>query len=70
MAYGLHKEIDAVAVYEYLHLNYIPNPESIFEKVAKLPPGSWLSVTEGQIVQKQWYRLTDTSHNNAVSGNR
>lgn len=66
MAYGLHKEIDAVAVYEYLHLNYIPNPESIFEKVAKLPPGSWLSVTKGQIVQKQWYRLTDTSHNNPV----
>jgi len=41
---GIPKELDAVSLYTYLQLNYIPGPQSIFKNVRKLAPGHYIRI--------------------------
>jgi len=41
---GIPKELDAVSLYTYLQLNYIPGPQTIFKNVSKLAPGNFIRV--------------------------
>ena len=41
---GIPKELDEVSLFSYLQLNYIPPPWSIFKKVTKLQPGTWMKI--------------------------
>ena len=43
---GLKLEVDKQAVYSFLHLGYIPSPQSIYKDVSKIKPGHWLKVSE------------------------
>ncbi|MBN1992337.1 MAG: asparagine synthase (glutamine-hydrolyzing) [Anaerolineae bacterium] len=45
---GLPRTIDLVALNEYLSFEYVPTPRTIFQGIAKLPPGHALSFAEGQ----------------------
>ena len=48
-------EIDPLGLGNYLHLMSIPDPGSILKGVAKLPPGHYLIVENGQVgVKKYW----------------
>ena len=38
------KKIDLDSVNEYLNLNYIPNPKTIFKNIFKIPPGSVINI--------------------------
>ena len=44
MALGIPKEPDEVSLFTYLQLNYIPGPDSIFKRVKKVAPGSYLKL--------------------------
>lgn len=48
--------ISARAIAQYLAFGYVPDPDCIFDGVRKLPPGHWLSWTEGEApaVQRYW----------------
>ena len=48
-------ELSPVSLQQYLHFGYIPNPNSIFEGIFKLPPGSILEFSRNQItVERYW----------------
>jgi asparagine synthase (glutamine-hydrolysing) len=36
-----HKEINAHALHRFLHLGYIPQPETVFTSIKKFPAGKW-----------------------------
>ena len=58
MNFGIPRRIDMVSLYQYLQLNYIPAPASIFKGVKKLVPGrTCLSAQHGKVTRKQWYKI-------------
>lgn len=68
LAYGISKDIDYVSLYQYLQVNYIPYPNSIFKHVQKLQPGHYLTIEKRKVVEKKYYtipyeenRVIDTS---------
>ncbi|WP_017303182.1 asparagine synthase (glutamine-hydrolyzing) [Spirulina subsalsa] len=52
---GISRNIDLVALNEYLSFEYIPTPRSIFQNIAKLPPGHALSFYDGQLKIWQYW---------------
>lgn len=57
LAFGIPKKIDLTSLYNYLQLNYIPGPASIFRGVKKLRPGYYLHIRKGKIMTKAWYKI-------------
>jgi asparagine synthase (glutamine-hydrolysing) len=51
------KEIDPQALDLYLTLNYIPAPWTIFRKIRKLEPGSYLVAENGKITIERYWDL-------------
>jgi len=49
------REIDFDALQLYVAYNYIPAPYTIWKTARRLPPGHWMRVQDGQIVQIQAY---------------
>jgi len=48
-------QIDEKAIDEYITLGYIPHPRSIFKKIKKLDPGSFIEIDEnGFNISKYW----------------
>jgi len=47
--------INQVAINEYLHLGYIPEPHSIYKNIYKFPAGSWAKIdSKGFEIKKYW----------------
>jgi asparagine synthase (glutamine-hydrolysing) len=57
LAYGITKELDQTSLFEYLQLNYIPAPFSIFKNVTKLKPGKYLQISKGEVTEKEYYKI-------------
>ncbi len=59
IALGIPKELDEVSLYNFLKLNYIPGPDSIFRNVQKLEPGHFLKVDSRQstVDSRPYYRI-------------
>lgn len=57
MALGVPKVLDRVSLSAYLHLNYIPGPWSIFERVYKLEPGHWIKASSNGIENTKYYKV-------------
>src|SRR5205807_7230992 len=52
---GLRREIDTISLQQYLALEHIPAPRTIFRGVNKLPAGSLLIFTEADVhVRRYW----------------
>ena len=52
---GLDKEINKNSIADFLHLGFIPAPNSIFKNIKKLVPGSYLKInSEGIAITKYW----------------
>ncbi|MBI5209266.1 MAG: asparagine synthase (glutamine-hydrolyzing) [Elusimicrobia bacterium] len=54
---GLSKEIDPSAIDEYLTLQYIPAPKTIYRGVKKLPPGHVLVYEGGRSTVRRYWDL-------------
>ena len=55
--YGIEKDLDYTSLHSYLQLNYIPAPNTIFQKVKKLLPGHYLKVVNSQLSIKNYYTI-------------
>jgi asparagine synthase (glutamine-hydrolysing) len=68
--YGIEKDINYSSLYTYLQLNYIPAPDTIFQKVKKLLPGHYLRINNGHLTIDKYYCVpfqNQTAQNNAIS---
>jgi asparagine synthase (glutamine-hydrolysing) len=57
MAYDIPKKLNYTSLTQYLQLNYIPQPFSIFENVRKLEAGHYLLVGQNVFEIKPYYEL-------------
>jgi asparagine synthase (glutamine-hydrolysing) len=51
--------VDELAVSDYFHLGYIPQPRSIYREVKKMPSGTVLKVKKGNVESKAYWKLND-----------
>ncbi len=54
---GVRREIDPLALDQYLSFLYIPAPRTIFKGINELPPGHFLTCHGNQVEVKQYYQL-------------
>jgi len=54
---GINKSIDLSALNNYLMLDYIPSPRSIFKNIRKLPPAHYLIYKNKSISLKRYWTL-------------
>lgn len=57
LAYNVPREIDYTSIQQYFSLGYIPEPNSIFQDVKKIEPGSYMIISKAQIISKRYYQL-------------
>ena len=65
---GMRAELNHGVLADYLHLGYVPAPDSIFKGIRKLPPATLLAVEGGKVTERRWWRLpehTDASVSDA-----
>jgi asparagine synthase (glutamine-hydrolysing) len=54
---GVAPELDRGALRSYLGLGYVPAPQSMFRGVTKLPPATVLSIADGRIEERRYWRV-------------
>ncbi|WP_072622850.1 asparagine synthase (glutamine-hydrolyzing) [Spirulina major] len=54
---GFPRSVDLVSLNEYLSFEYVPTPRSLFQGIAKLPPGHALSYQDGQLKLWQYWDI-------------
>ena len=57
LEYNIPRELNYIALLQYLQLNYIPQPHSIFEGVKKLEPGHYMYVSKKRFEKLPYYEL-------------
>jgi len=57
LALGAPRKLDYVSLSQYLQLNYIPAPATIFKGIKKIMPGEYLIIQGGKVLRKRWYRV-------------
>ncbi len=57
LTYGVSRELDYVSLQQFLQLNYIPAPNTIFKGVKKLLPGHYIYLKGSEFTQKRWYTI-------------
>lgn len=53
----IQKTINKTAIYQFLHLGFVPAPHSIYKNIFKLKSGSWLKVTKDGIDLLRYWNL-------------
>lgn len=64
---GLSRELDPQSVQDFLSLQYVPAPRSIFKVVKKLPPGHSMTWRNGQLSEPQRFWQLDYEPKLAIS---
>ncbi len=67
LKYGIEKDIDFASLATYLHLNYIPAPDSILKQVHKLMPGCCMKVGRKHLEIESYYQLPAEDLSNPLS---
>src|SRR5690349_14669903 len=68
--YGIEKDLDYNSLYIYLQLNYIPAPNTIFQKVKKLLPGHYIKIVNSQLSIVNYYQIPfdrEAAQNNSIT---
>jgi len=52
---AVSRDLDLLALRQYLLLDYVPAPRTIFGSVKKLRPGSWLHWRKGELTSGRYY---------------
>jgi asparagine synthase (glutamine-hydrolysing) len=63
----IHLEINYSAVYEYLHLGYIPAPHSIYQSIFKLDAGSYIKVSGRQLKIINYWNCASKLSSNVIT---
>ena len=63
---AITRRLDTVALNQYLSLEYVPTPRTIFENVKKLPPGNVLTVAEGRVDLRTYWDLDLSQGENSL----
>jgi len=56
-AMGIRKEIDKESLLGYLQMNYVPAHQTMIRNVFKLQPGHYIWIENGNVTQKQYYKI-------------
>src|SRR5690606_21483328 len=51
------REVDPAALESYLHLGYVPAPQSLFRGIEKLPPATLLTVERGGLRSRRYWEV-------------
>ena len=62
----IEKNIRLESLSDYLHLMYVPAPNTIYRGIKKLLPGHLLTVKDGQVIEKRYWDI-NFSVNSALS---
>ena len=57
LADGVDRDIDLQAMHDYLSLNYVPGPRSIFSAIRKLPPAHLLVCSNGTTRLRRYWSI-------------
>ena len=52
-------KINPLAINEFLHLGYIPEPHSIYENIHKLPSGTYFKIKGNRLIKCQYWNARD-----------
>jgi asparagine synthase (glutamine-hydrolysing) len=55
---ALPRRINLQSVYHFLGYEFVPEPDTMYEGVQKLPPGTWLQVKDGRIETGAYWDFT------------
>lgn len=55
--FSIPRRLDEVSFYQYLQLNYVPAPHSIWKDTRKLEPGHYLRVDGGSLSTHRYYHI-------------
>lgn len=53
------KEVNPAAIADFLHLGYIPAPQTIYKNIYKMSAGSWLKINASGLVQDKFWDLQE-----------
>lgn len=68
LAYGIPRTIDNESLYQYLQLNYIPQPYSILKDVKKLSAGHYAILKKNTAFEEHcWYKIEPKNRNISYS---
>ena len=62
----IDKSINKSSINNFLHLGYIPTPLSIYEKIHKMPAGSWMKLSKSGIETQKYWNLRNALNNNVI----
>ncbi len=61
LAYGVEHELDTVALYQYLQLNYTPAPATMFKGIKRLMPGECVSIDVKGVKFENYYNIPESN---------
>ncbi len=63
---SIPKEINTDAVADFLHLSYIPTPNTIYKHIFKMQSGGWMKITHDGLEKGKYWNLKSKLHNNVI----
>lgn len=56
-ATGVKKKVNPTSFYHYLTFQYVPDPETMFEGIHKLPPGHFMVIEDGKMKIEPYWKV-------------
>ncbi|MCW3071555.1 MAG: asnB [Bacteroidetes bacterium] len=63
-------EINKNAIYHFLHLGFIPAPDSIYQSVKKLKAGTWMKISGSNVETKKYWSVNAAIHEKVISNEK
>ncbi|CAN5555290.1 asparagine synthase (glutamine-hydrolyzing) [soil metagenome] len=62
----INKEINYPALHDFLHLGFIPAPDSIYKNIFKMQPGTWMKVSKKGLEISRYWNIRQKLTNNII----